>query len=98
MIGDLLEKDHMSGADRTSIVIEAFVRGYGDVDEDMAYRVIIHAGVHLINWCIRHPGAELGGKVRELMKKAVDLIVHAWKEDRAWLARSILSCLFCKAK
>lgn len=99
MIGDVLEKSYMFGLEEPTrsnceAVIEAFVRGYGAVDEHMAYRIVIHAGVHMINWCARHPGAEMRGKAESLMQRAVRIIVKAWKEDRASFDGDVLGCLF----
>lgn len=99
MIGDLLEKSYMfdSGISTRSnceMMIEAFIKGYGAVTESTAYRVITHAGVHVINWCTRHPDAETGGKVEEMMRMAVEVIVRAWGQEQAGFDGGVLGCLF----
>ena len=102
MIGDLLEKSYMSDHHylvraNCEVVITAFAKGYGAFDDDTAYRTVIHAGTHMINWCARHPGAEMRGKVEGLMQRAVAIIVKAWEEDRAWFDNHVLACLFHKS-
>jgi hypothetical protein len=99
MIGDLLEKISFAGAEVTTriacrVMIEAFATGYGVLSDDMAYRVIIHAGVHVINWCVRHPGAEMSEQVTLMMREAVELIVRAWRRERSWFQGKLLGCCF----
>lgn len=77
-------------------LICAFVEGYGDMSIDLAFNVVVHAGVHMINWCSRYPGAALNGAVEVLMRKAIELVVRAWKEDGGWFEGDILGCLFKK--
>lgn len=101
MIGDLLEKSYMfdSGISTRSnceIMIQAFIKGYGAVTKNMAYRVIMHAGVHVINWCARHPDAEMRGKVEEMMRMAVEVIVRAWRQEQAGFDGGVLGCLFAR--
>lgn len=96
MIGDLLEKSYMSDSSSAhcEAMIRAFAQGYGHINEQMALWTVIHAGVHMINWCSRHPEAELAGKAEVLMQRAVVMIVKAWRTDRRWFEGDILSCLF----
>ncbi|KAH6622023.1 kinase-like domain-containing protein [Boeremia exigua] len=96
MIGDLLEKSYINPSTRTDCetMITAFVRGYGTLSTNMANRVVIHAGVHIINWCSRHPGAELKAQVKELVHKAIRMIVIAWQGDKARFDGEVLGCLF----
>ncbi|KAJ4991645.1 hypothetical protein SVAN01_02760 [Stagonosporopsis vannaccii] len=102
MIGDLLEKSYMSDS-HTSVrshceaTITAFVKGYGNLSDEMAYRIIIHAGAHIINWCARHPGAEMRGRADELIQRAVAIVVKAWEEDQPWFDGHVLGCLFKRA-
>ena len=53
MIGDLYERKHFMNADSALWIIQGFVDGYGALSEDSAFRIAIHAGVHLICWYIR---------------------------------------------
>lgn len=102
MIGDLLEKGyvsdpHSSVREKCEAVITALVKGYGAFDNEFAYSIVIHAGTHMINWCARHPGADVRGEVDRLMQRAVAIIVKAWEEDREWFDGHILGCLFHKS-
>ncbi|KAJ8108073.1 hypothetical protein OPT61_g8425 [Boeremia exigua] len=95
MIGDLLEKSYMfeSGSGtylNCELIIGSFVKGYGSISQHMAKRVMIHAGVHLINWCARHPGAEMRGKGEGLMQRAIEIIKTAWNEDEAFFHGGLL--------
>jgi len=99
LIGDLLEKILLAGAEISTripyrVMIEAFAKGYGTLSDDMAYRVIIHAGVHVVNWCARHPDAEMGEQVAFMMREAVEVIVRAWRGERKWFEGRLLGCLF----
>lgn len=101
IIGDLLEKSYMSRDDLTQsnceALLESFVKGYGAMDENLAYRIVVHAGVHMINWCARHPGADLKGKAAGLMQKAVAIIVRAWRKDSTSFDGDVLGCLFSRS-
>lgn len=104
MIGDLLEKASLAAADGNittriacKIIIEAFVKGYGAVSDDTAYHVLIHAGVHVINWCARHPSSEMNGEVELMMRDAVKVIIKARRRERRWFNGKLLGCLLAEA-
>ena len=48
MIGDLYERKHFKDGDSALRIIQGSVAGYGALSDDMAFRIAIHAGVHLI--------------------------------------------------
>jgi len=98
MIGDLYERKHFNNSESALWLLESFVDGYGAMSDDMAFRTAIHAGVQLICcYTRRAPTDPLPGtpeQVADAMKLGVDIIVKAWKKDKAWLETSILSCMF----
>jgi hypothetical protein len=53
MIGNLYERKHFMNIESSLWLIEAFVEGYGALTDEMAFRIAIHAGIHLICWYIR---------------------------------------------
>jgi hypothetical protein len=50
MFAELFELKHFKDIDAGVWLIEAFMKGYGRINEEMAFRVAIHVGVHLICW------------------------------------------------
>jgi hypothetical protein len=98
-VGDLLESAHFAPAAQRQTyhqLLRGFVKGYGRVNESLALRTIVHAGVHIINWCSRHapPYGELFEQVEELVEYASELIVRAWTKDVSWFRTDISACLF----
>jgi hypothetical protein len=75
-------------------MISAFMAGYGKLDDDMALRVALHFGVHLIVCPCRVPG---WGEA-EIMEKCVefgrDCCTHAWAGDKEWFRGGVLDKVF----
>jgi thiamine kinase-like enzyme len=84
MIGDLYERKHFKGADRTLQAINGFIDGYGLIDDDLAFRTAIHAGIHMIGWDTRRnsnsPLPASLEQVEELFQFATELIVKGWEK------------------
>lgn len=78
-------------------MLEAMVDAYGPVTEDFAYRTAIQIGAHLV--CVI---TDLNRVPPEQLEKAAavgkEIIVHAWKKDRAWFEGGELACLFRQVK
>lgn len=99
MIGDLYERKHFTkNADSALWIIQGFVDGYGALSEDSAFRIAIHAGVHLICWSIRRnpvaSSTEPWGQIQDAIRIGTDFVVKAWGRDRTWFEQSELACLF----
>lgn len=98
MIGDFYERKVFDNAANALPLLRGFIKGYGPLTEEEAFRIAIHAGQHLVCWYIRRdpkpPPKELRGKVEEAMRVGSDFIVKAWAKDRTWFAGSDLACLF----
>jgi hypothetical protein len=98
MIGDLYERKHFNGTENALWIIQGFVAGYGVLSDDMAFRVAIHAGVHIIGWYIRRnpsaPFKEPPEQIREAIRVGTDFIVKGWEKNRKWFEASELRCLF----
>lgn len=84
-IGDLLEKGHFHSSVRPNAIalVENFIAGYGEVTEDMSFRIWLHAGVHMINWWSRGRKEE-NEEGMELLRKALEIVARAWKRDKEW--------------
>ncbi|KAK3680603.1 kinase-like domain-containing protein [Podospora appendiculata] len=102
MIGDLYERKHFKGVKSAIPAIQGFVDGYGGLSDDMAFRIAIHTGVHLIGWYTRRPPeSPLGCPLEQAaagMKFGRDLIIKGWERDRGWFESSELACLFGSKK
>jgi hypothetical protein len=98
MIADLLERHHFSGSLLALQTMQGFLKGYGKMNEDMAFRTAIHAGVHMIGWYTRrNPNAPLPAPMdvaTSFMRMAVEFIVNGWEEGRGWFVGTKLGCLF----
>lgn len=98
MIGDLYERKHFMNADSALWIIQGFVVGYGALSDDTAFRIAIHAGVHLICWSFRRnptaPFTEPSEQIRDAIRIGIDFVVKGWERDRTWFEGSELACLF----
>lgn len=98
MIGDLCERALLVESKSAKAILCGFISGYGHVNSDMAFRVAMHVGVHLVCWYTRRapnspfPFSRL--KIEALMTVARDFIVKAWERDTKWFRNSLLSALF----
>lgn len=102
MIGDVYERKHFNDLNGAMWTIEAFVEGYGGLNDKMAFRTAIHVGVHLLGWYTRRaPTTPLKGSPEQIasaVKLGKDLIVKGWEKDRAWLEASVMAPLFTSDK
>ncbi|KAF2718264.1 hypothetical protein K431DRAFT_322527 [Polychaeton citri CBS 116435] len=98
MIGCLYERKHFKNANGAIAAIEKFVRGYGQVSDDFAFRSAIHTGIHLIGWYTRRPAnAPLPfalTEVEEIIRLGRDFILKAWVRDKKWFAQTLLASFF----
>lgn len=98
MLADLYELKHFKDSDAVIPAMEGFARGYGQISDDMAFRTAIHAGVHLICWCIRRnpnlPFSAPMAKVLSALEVGRDWILKGWQKDRSWFESSVLAPVF----
>ena len=78
-------------------LIQGFAAGYGYIDDEFAYRVAIHVGVHLVCYGCRVPGWGTDEQIKEVVMTGRDLVVMGWQKNRAWFEHSDLACLFLQA-
>ena len=100
MISDLYERKHFMDIESSLWLIQGFVTGYSASSDEMAFRIAIHARVHLICWYIRRdptaPFTEPPKQIQDAIRIGTDFIVKAWEKDRTWFEGSDLACLFNK--
>lgn len=98
MIGDLYERKIFNDIDIAMLAMQGVMEGYGELSDEMAFRVAIHAGVHLVGWYNRRPRT---GPLMAPPKVIVagltigrDLILKGWARDRKFFENSVLASLF----
>lgn len=104
MLADLYERHHFSGAAASLPVIEGFVEGYNNQllshDDDLVFRVAIHAGVHLICWYYRRDrNAPLPYPLPTVLAALTlgrDIILRGWRKDKEGLKGTFLAPLFAE--
>ncbi|KAK0646114.1 kinase-like domain-containing protein [Cercophora newfieldiana] len=94
MIAELYELFLFKNMDEGKSLIDGFAAGYGEIDNELAFRTAIHIGTHLICWGSRVPNWGSDEQVREVVKTGKDLILRAWHKDRSFFEASDLACLF----
>lgn len=100
MIGDLVEWEHFHNSNSAKWIMQGFIKGFSAMTDEMAFRIAIHAGVHLLNWYKRrHPEAPLKGspaQIASAVNMGTNFIVKGHKKDRCWFEKSILAPLFTR--
>jgi hypothetical protein len=85
---------HFRSIEASTHLISAFMDGYGKLDDEMAFRVALHFGVHLIVWPCRVPGWGEGEIIEKCVAFGRDCCTHAWKRERQWFKGSVLDKVF----
>jgi hypothetical protein len=98
ILADFYERNHFGGAAASIPAMEGFIDGYGPLSDELAYRVAIHAGVHLICWYYRRDrNAPLPyplPKVLAALTLGRDLVLKGWAKDKSSLQTTVLGPLF----
>lgn len=77
--------------------IKGFVGGYGGMDDDLAFRVLVQVGVHLISFGTV-PGWGTPEQVEKVLQAGKEIIVKAWAKDRSWFQDHPLGCILAENK
>jgi hypothetical protein len=79
-------------------VMEGVIDCYGELSDEMAFRIAIHVGVHLIDWYNRRPqrGPWMASAEAIIAGLTVgrDFIMKGWDKDRKFFEGSLLASLF----
>ena len=94
MIAELYELSLFKGIDEGKWLIEGFTAGYGRMNEDFAFRAALGIGTHLIAWGPKAPGWGSEEQVKQVVGVGKDIVLNAWRHDRAWFESGDLACLF----
>lgn len=74
--------------------ISAFMAGYGPLDEDVAFRVALHFGAHLLVWPWRVEGWGEGEVMDECIRMGRDYCTHAYRKDIEFFRGGVLDRVF----
>jgi hypothetical protein len=94
MFAELFELKHFKDIDAGVWLIEAFMQGYGHIDDDFAFRTAIHVGVHLICWGPTIQGWGTKEQVEKVVEIGRNLVVKGWQKDKPFFEKTALKCLF----
>ncbi|KAL4999276.1 kinase-like domain-containing protein [Aspergillus recurvatus] len=96
MIAELYMLKHYKDIDAGLWIIEGFAEGYGydHTTQEMAFRTLIHVGVHFIFWGSKILGWGSQEQVRNLIELGRELVVRAWERDRTWVDGKSWEILF----
>lgn len=96
MIAELYMTKLYKGIDAGIWILRSFVEGYQPaLNEDIAFRTVIHAGVHLVAFGTMVTGWGNEEQVEKVARVGRDLVVKGWEKDRGWFVEeSVLGCLF----
>lgn len=94
MISELFELKHFKNIDAGIWLIEALMKGYGKLEDEIAFRTAIHVGVHLICWGSRVPGWGTKEQVEKVVEIGRGFVVEGWNRDKNYFEKTALKCLF----
>ncbi|KAF6814382.1 phosphotransferase enzyme family protein [Colletotrichum sojae] len=85
MIAELYQLKLYKNTDADLWLIQSFMRGYGPVSDEFAFRVLLHAGVHLVGFGSTVPG---WGAPEQVEQRVVKALAKPYKEAKDRLANT----------
>ncbi|KAK2042298.1 phosphotransferase enzyme family protein [Colletotrichum somersetense] len=94
MIAELYELKLYKDMEGALWLIQGFMKGYGAVDDEFAFRTLLHVGVHLIGFgtTVKDWGTE--EQIETVASEGRDLVMNAWEKNRPFFELHPLSCVF----
>ncbi|RSL95305.1 hypothetical protein CEP52_012152 [Fusarium oligoseptatum] len=95
MIGELYSLWLSQKTDAALWVMQGYSDGLGPRPTDFIWRLAVQVGVHLLSF------GTFGGTAsqsEDVARHGKDIMVNAWKKNRAWFEECELSCLFARAE
>ncbi|KAJ0168022.1 hypothetical protein CTA2_11200 [Colletotrichum tanaceti] len=94
MIAELYELKLYKDMDAGPWMIQGFLKGYGVVDDDFAFRTLLHVGVHLIGFgtTVQDWGTE--EQIKGVASEGRDLVMNSWEKNREFFDCHPLGCIF----
>ncbi|KAK1535612.1 phosphotransferase [Colletotrichum paranaense] len=94
MIAELYELKLYKDMEAGVWLIQGFVNGYGAVDDDFAFRTLLHVAVHLIGFGTTVQGWGSQDQARAVATEGRDILKNAWAKDRGFFEKHPLGCVF----
>ncbi|KAM0425978.1 hypothetical protein ACHAPT_008917 [Fusarium lateritium] len=91
MIGEVYALWLSNKMDAALWVVQGYSDGLGPRPTDFVWRLIVQVGVHLLSFDTL---AGTQAQAEDVARYGRDIIVNAWKKNRAWFEGSDLACLF----
>ncbi|KAL6399593.1 hypothetical protein AUP68_16998 [Ilyonectria robusta] len=85
---------HFQSIPAGTALISSFMNGYGPLTGEMAFRVAVDFGAHLVLWPYRTSGAGEGEVVETCVGIGRDAITHAEERDKSWFKGGVLHSVF----
>ena len=93
MLAEIYMLKYFKNIDAGEWIARAFVGAYPDLSEEMAFRTLIHVGVHFVFWGSVVPGWGDEKQVEGVVRLGRDLIVNAWGRERGFFEGTLWECL-----
>ncbi|EHA24337.1 hypothetical protein ASPNIDRAFT_39611 [Aspergillus niger ATCC 1015] len=84
MFAELYLLKHFKDIDAATWIIQGFMKEYQGLDDETAFRVLIHVGVHFIAWAPLIPNWGTSQQVEDAVRLGRDIVTKAWEKDRSW--------------
>lgn len=94
MIAELYELTLYKDIQAGLWLIDGFVSGYGFMDDDFVYRILLHVGTHLVGFGSSVAGWGTPEQCQHVARTGRDLILRSWQKDRDWFEKHDLASLF----
>ncbi|KAK1595235.1 phosphotransferase enzyme family protein [Colletotrichum navitas] len=94
MIAELYELKLYKDMDAGLWLIQGFMKGYGEVDDEFAFRTLLHVGVHLIGFGTNVNDWGTEEHIKSVASEGRDLLLNAWDRNRAFFEFHPLNCVF----
>ncbi|PYH77204.1 hypothetical protein BO82DRAFT_345428 [Aspergillus uvarum CBS 121591] len=94
MFAELYVLAHFQFVTVASRMISPFMVGYGPLNDELAFRVALEFGIHLVLWPCREPCIRDDPLVTRCVGLGKDMIVHAEEKDKLWFRDGVLDSIF----
>lgn len=82
MLAELYELKLFKDIDAGTWLMESFMLGYGKIDDELAFDIAIHMGVHLIVWGSRVEGWGTKEQIERVVEVGRNWVVAGWARDK----------------
>ncbi|EXF82231.1 phosphotransferase [Colletotrichum fioriniae PJ7] len=94
MIAELYELKLYKDMEAGIWLIQGFVSGYGVMDDDFAFRTLLHVAVHLIGFGTTVQGWGTQDQAKAVASEGREILKNAWAKDRGFFEKHPLGCIF----